>query len=118
MIHKWGDTVLTFYDGKTHVGKIMYTVVPGSLDSIEISFYTIYRNYRGKSLGEEIHRVFNDAMKEKGIKRIILTAREDYERYGKLEKVYQSLGYVRLKEPKDKFHNGKLYREITMVKTL
>lgn len=103
-----------FYINKQYIGKIWFGII--NCNKVLIKYITIESEFRGKNLSKNIFDIFCvELNKEFEVKEYLLEAREENEKYGKLEKLYNSWDFMKTSE-RYEYDNDYCFRIINMKK--
>lgn len=81
---------ISFINNNNNIGKCVFEI---KIDHVKIIQFYIKDNYRGRGLLYDNWANIEEIIRSYGKNKILLDAKENFDRYGKLIKYYQKIGF-------------------------
>lgn len=110
-----GELYFTLGQGSAYLGKCVVQIHKCGKQGF-IKHLFVKEQHRGKGLGQQILKFVEEDLKKVGCTEVILNAKEESDKYGKLERYYTNMGYQKV--PKERFIDvdGFYFRVLPMIK--
>ena len=111
-----GEEYFSFKKGGIIVGKCI--IKKRDINVVHLKYILIFIKFRGNQLATKFWKLVEDKLRYNGVKKITLLAEEFDEKHGKLQKLYEAIGF-RIDGKINYGYNGDyLMRRIPMVKEI